>query len=151
MTAWRTRRDAERLGVNAKGGGTGSLTARTAPLPLSDRARLGTATLSWTTTGTRTVEIRVGAPDGPLLCRGGASGSATTGDWVHDGMVFFLQDASGATPPSTGRTLARVVVRLQPEWKGLTIAGTVAAIVNARLGLVADDVRLLPTHHESVV
>ena len=74
---------------------TGTITARVQPLQLADGGRLGIATLSWTSSGTESVEVRVGAPDGPLFCRGGSSGSEMTGDWVRDGTVFFLQDVSG--------------------------------------------------------
>ena len=60
-------------------GPTGTLTAQAQPLQLADGARRGIATLSWTCSGTQAVEVHLGSPDGPLFCRGSASGRETTG------------------------------------------------------------------------
>ena len=74
-----------------------SITAHPNPLLLSPFYAgpfpVGEATLSWTS-DREVIEVRVGAPDGPLLSRTGAVGSATTGPWVRDGMSFYLQDVS---------------------------------------------------------
>jgi len=130
---------------------TGAIAARVEPLQLADGARLGVATLAWTSAGAKTVEVRVDAPDGPLLCRGGSSGSAATGAWVRDGMVFFLQDVSGGNQLPAGHTLATVTATLQVAWRGVAIKDAIGAIVQEHLGLVPDNVTLLPTHHESLV
>jgi hypothetical protein len=46
------------------------------------------------------VDIRIDAPDGVLFAGGGSEGSLSTGNWVSDGMRFYLQD------PRTSATLA---------------------------------------------
>jgi hypothetical protein len=74
---------------------------------------LGRTTLSWRTTGVRTVQVRINSPAGPPMTGfESPSGSATTGDWVADGMTFYLQDASSGDSAGLNRTLATVRVRL---------------------------------------
>ena len=89
----------------ALGGSTGSITASPSMVLVSDRFPYGVTTLSWTSVGAETVEVHVGTPDGPLFSRTGPSGSATTGKWVADGMVFYLQDVSGGKPLTLANTL----------------------------------------------
>jgi hypothetical protein len=36
------------------------------------------------------VEVRVGSPKGSLFAQGNPQGSAETGNWVKDGMTFYL-------------------------------------------------------------
>ena len=91
---------------------TGTVTASPNPIHVADRFALGATTLSWETTGTSAVEIHVNAADGPLLCRGDPVGSTSTGMWVSDGMMFYLQDASAALPHGRAATLAVTVVRV---------------------------------------
>ena len=67
------------------------------PLPVCDGSGRGVVTLRWKTRVNRVVEIRVGAPDGPLMARQGYMGSAPTGKWVGNGTTFFLQDATTAS------------------------------------------------------
>ena len=67
---------------------------------------LGVTTLQWNAPTATTVEIHVGSPTGTLFAEGGSSGSAITGDWVTDGMVFYLQDVSGGKPLTSANTLA---------------------------------------------
>ncbi|MGA7413232.1 MAG: Ig-like domain repeat protein, partial [Bryobacteraceae bacterium] len=71
------------------------LTAVPNPLVVSAPATVGTATLQWSAPAATTVELHVTSPDGPLLAGGGSSGSASTGTWVSDGMLFYLQDTTG--------------------------------------------------------
>ena len=40
-------------------------------------------------------------------------GSTTTGNWVTDGMMFFLQDVSGGKALEAANTLATVRITLQ--------------------------------------
>ncbi|HSB13722.1 MAG TPA: glycosyltransferase [Bryobacteraceae bacterium] len=89
---------------------TGTLTAHPNPV-LADASGMGATTLSWSSEGTDDVEVRVGAPDGPLLSRTAGSGSTTTGKWVGDGMVFYLQDVSDRAPLTSEHVLATVTVR----------------------------------------
>jgi glycosyltransferase involved in cell wall biosynthesis len=91
---------------------TGAITAHPNPIHASGRVALGATKLTWEATGTADVEVRIGAPDGPLFSRGGAVGSAETGMWVTDGMVFYLQDISESRPPTSDLTLASVRVRI---------------------------------------
>jgi hypothetical protein len=71
---------------------------------------LSSVTLEWLAIGARDVEVRVDGPAGPLLARGGQAGVATTGIWVHDGMVFVLRDVSAG---HAGITLDVVRVRVR--------------------------------------
>jgi len=60
--------------------------------------------------------VRVDAPDGPLLTRGGHSGSAVTGRWVKNRMTFYLQDVSGGKRLLLANTLAAVKIYIRgPE------------------------------------
>ena len=70
---------------------------------------LGTATLFWNATGSAGVEVHVNSPDGPLFAQAGAFGSAASGNWISDGMRFYLQDTT------SGNTLAVTTVDLQPS------------------------------------
>jgi GT2 family glycosyltransferase/peptidoglycan/xylan/chitin deacetylase (PgdA/CDA1 family)/glycosyltransferase involved in cell wall biosynthesis len=82
---------------------------------LADASGVGATTLSWSSEGTDAVEVHVGAPDGPLLSRTAGSGSTTTGKWVHDGMVFYLQDVSGDAPLTSEHVLATVTMRVESQ------------------------------------
>jgi hypothetical protein len=52
-------------------------------------------------------EVHLNSPTGPLFSIAASSGSATTGDWVTNGMKFYLQDVTGGRP---GVTLATTTV-----------------------------------------
>jgi hypothetical protein len=54
------------------------------------------------------VEVRLNDPDGKVFAHGGATGKARTGEWVKDGMRFFLVEANG------GRPLADAVFEILP-------------------------------------
>ena len=54
--------------------------------------QLEAVTLTWSAPSSLGVEIRVGSPTGTLFASGGASGSATTGDWATSGTTFYLLD-----------------------------------------------------------
>ena len=61
------------------------------PNPISVcEGSVGVTTLSWFSVNR--VEIRVASLTGKLMARGGPVGSAETGNWVRDGMQFFLLD-----------------------------------------------------------
>jgi glycosyltransferase involved in cell wall biosynthesis len=92
------------------GRSTGTITADPNPIRSNDRLGVGATTLSWTLSGTKKVEVRVNSPDGPLFSRSDSSGSATTGKWVTDGMVFYLQDVSSGKTSTLTKTLALVKV-----------------------------------------
>jgi hypothetical protein len=89
-----------------------SFTADPNPVTVTDGTKLGVTKLTWSTTAAKFVEIRVGKPDGPLLCEGTSAGSCNTAKWVTDGMTFYLQDSSGkVTDPSA--TLAAISVQVK--------------------------------------
>jgi len=93
---------------------TGLITANPNPIPVNDLAEAGETVLSWTSQGTTEVEVRFDAPDGPLVSRTGPSGKATTGKWVSNGKVFYLQDVSGDLPLTSANTLSTVKVNVTP-------------------------------------
>lgn len=64
------------------------------PVPVGV-GQLGQLTLSFSAPGVSRTKIVVGSPTGTVLSEGGSSGSAATGQWVSDGMQFFLEDLSG--------------------------------------------------------
>ena len=93
----------------------GSITARPNPIETSDYSGYGATTLLWTSFGTEKVEVHVGSPDGQLFSSSGPSGRQVTGEWVHDGMAFYLQDVSGGLPLTLANTLGTVIVGVVPS------------------------------------
>ncbi len=90
---------------------TGLITADPNPFR-PDSEGLGQTTLSCLTHGTSKVEVRVNAPDGPLLARlGSGRHSQPTGQWVRDGMTFYLQNVSKGLPLVADNTIATVTLR----------------------------------------
>jgi hypothetical protein len=87
---------------------TGLIVADPNPVPVDGPGHGGVTRLSWTASGATLVEVRVDAPDGALLARSGGAGATTTGPWVQNGMVFYLQDASDGRGSSPDDTLATV-------------------------------------------
>ena len=65
----------------------------------------GRATISWFATNVAdSVEIRIGSPEGKIFTTGRSLAAKQTGQWVSDGMTFFLLDQS------SGEVLDTVVV-----------------------------------------
>jgi glycosyltransferase involved in cell wall biosynthesis len=95
---------------------TGSISAR--PNPIISSAGIGRVELTWTSSSAIDLEVRVGAPDGPLLLQAGSGGHTSTGPWVTDGTAFFLQDVSDGRPLSPEGTLDSAVVRVIPPRNG---------------------------------
>ena len=59
---------------------------------------LAQTTISWNATGlAEEVEVRVDSADGNLLGAGGVTGTVETGEWVREGMTFFLVDTATLT------------------------------------------------------
>jgi hypothetical protein len=70
-----------------------------------------TATLTWSQpagSAVTAVEIHIGSPNGPLFAAGGASGSMVTGNWVSDGLIFYLQNITGNVARTLNNTIATV-------------------------------------------
>ncbi|MGA7413324.1 MAG: hypothetical protein WBW33_22810 [Bryobacteraceae bacterium] len=82
-----------------------------APDPTNTGA--STASLYWNAPGTANVEVHVGTADGPLFAAAGGNGFYMTGDWVTDGMQFYLQNASAGNATSPANTLAITTVDVQ--------------------------------------
>jgi glycosyltransferase involved in cell wall biosynthesis len=80
--------------------------------PPTEPEELGSMTLTWRSRQTAFVEVRVDSADGPLFTRGGPSGEATTGLWVRDRMLFYLQDVSKGPVHAKWNTLAVARVRV---------------------------------------
>lgn len=93
---------------------TGSISAN--PNPFTPDVRgLGQTTLTWTSAITNKVEVHVNAPDGNRLATSGpGSFSVTTGQWVRNGMTFYLQDVSNGQPLTSANTLATVMMTASP-------------------------------------
>jgi hypothetical protein len=90
---------------------SGLITAEPNPFR-PDSEGLGQTTLSWLAHGTSKVEVRINAPNGPLLARQGPGRhSQATGQWVRDGTTFYLQNVSKGLPLTAENTIARVTLR----------------------------------------
>jgi glycosyltransferase involved in cell wall biosynthesis len=74
--------------------------------------RLASARCAWASTGTGQIEVRINSLNGPVFARGGPWGEARTGQWVQDGTMFILRDASAAGAPERRDTLATARVRI---------------------------------------
>ncbi len=74
---------------------------------------VSTASLYWNAPTATAVEVHVGASNGPLFAAAGNNGFYETGDWVADGMQFYLQNASSGDSTSPANTLAITTVDVQ--------------------------------------
>jgi uncharacterized protein (TIGR03437 family) len=102
----------------------------TNPVPalFSPYRLLGTATMTWDSPLSTSVEVHVNAPNGSLMANGGPQGTATTGAWVTDGMTFYLQDVSGGRPLTAANTLNTVTAHVVIQYaSGYLLAAPVAA------------------------
>ena len=108
---WRRVAAALRARFRTRGGPSGSITASPNPATAVEGHR-ASVTLEWQSTQPA-VEIRLGRPDGRLVSRGAFEGKEETGNWVGDGMIFYLQDVTDGSPLSFENTLdaVRVTVR----------------------------------------
>jgi len=93
----------------------GKIKAR--PKVITTKNLLGTdktTRISWVSKKTTRVEVRVEFLDGPLFSRSGSEGSSLTGNWIKNGMLFFLLDVSEGTSPSPQKILSTARVFIQP-------------------------------------
>ena len=92
----------------------GSIIAEPNPFPANAQG-LGQMTLTWTSAGTNSVEIHANAPNGNrLAATGSGTFSLTTGQWVRNGMTFYLQNVSNGLPLTSPNTLGTVNVAASP-------------------------------------
>lgn len=91
---------------------TGSISASPNPIVVTDGSGAGITKVSWQSSGTPAVEVHVGSPDGSLFAQGATNGSQSTGKWVTDGTVFYLQNTAGGLPLTAANTIATAVVRV---------------------------------------
>ena len=89
-----------------------TFTASANPIKVCDGSGLGIATLSWNAPGVGIVAVHIAAPDGAMPARGGAEGAVTTGKWVGDGTVFYLQDVTGGAKPTAANTIGTLTVNV---------------------------------------
>jgi hypothetical protein len=95
------------------GTGNGVITASPNPATHSSNGDSMT-TISWNApSGVTAVMITIGSPSGPLFADGGPTGSAPTGEWVSNGMTFYLQNVTGGLPLAAANTLGTVIVTVQ--------------------------------------
>lgn len=95
---------------------TDGVTFTITPNPVPQTGGLGTATISWSCpSSVQYVEVRVGSPNGALFSIATNTGTMTTGAWVTDGMIFYLQDVTYPKNNSitAANTLATAVAVLQ--------------------------------------
>jgi hypothetical protein len=86
-------------------------TLTASPNPASTTPGVGAqVTLTWSAPSATVIEIHVGSPSGPLFTHNVNSGSMQTGNWVTDGLVFYLQDVSLGQALTSAYTLATVTV-----------------------------------------
>jgi hypothetical protein len=87
---------------------SGSIRAN--PNPFTPNAQgFGQTNITWASAGTNKVEIHVNSPDGNRLADSGpGTFSISTGQWVRDGMTFYLQNVSNGLPLTSANTLATV-------------------------------------------
>jgi V8-like Glu-specific endopeptidase len=91
----------------------GAITASPNPIRVAAGQTRGATTLNWRATGVRQVQIRVGSPTGsPMTGFESVTGSTSTGNWVTNGLTFYLQDASDGNSAGSAKTLATIRVTL---------------------------------------
>jgi hypothetical protein len=71
--------------------GTVTMSADPDPIAVAFNATTGSTTLSWKAPGYNRLVVRINSPNGKSVTGTvGPTGSITTGNWVTDGMVFYL-------------------------------------------------------------
>ena len=81
--------------------GPPTITASPNPIPVSADGRVGQTTITWSAPGSGGVQVVLGSVEGQLFASGGPTGSSSTGNWVTNGMVFLLLDATTQTVLAT--------------------------------------------------
>lgn len=92
-----------------------TITADPNPIKVCDGSGLGITKLTYNAKGPSQVDVRVDSPNGGLLAHTGVPGTATSGKWVSNGTVFYLQDVSDGKPTTPENTLATLTVGVTTE------------------------------------
>jgi hypothetical protein len=80
------------------------------PNPIVGISGVGQTTITWNAPLAKVVEIHIGSPNGPLFTYSYSGGSMQTGNWVTNGMTFYLQDVTNGRPLVAVNTLATLTV-----------------------------------------
>jgi hypothetical protein len=92
----------------------GSISASPNPFPPNPNGN-GQTTLTWTVANLAQAEVHINSPDGSMFAGSGpGTFSSTTGQWVTDGMTFYLQNVSNGLPLTSANTLATVRMTASP-------------------------------------
>jgi hypothetical protein len=91
-------------------GGTATGTISASPNPICNSPGPGVTTITWSTTGTTSVEVRINSPNGQVFGNT-TSGTWPTGAWVWNGTIFYLQNIEGGQ----NTTLDTVTVGVTPN------------------------------------
>ena len=113
-TATPSKNSPPQQSTSAKGA---SIKATPNPVQVCDGSGLGITTISYTFLPPVTaVDVRVGSPASvSQFAQATHDGSSTTGKWVSDGAVFYLQDITDGKPLTPENTLATVTVHLTKD------------------------------------
>jgi hypothetical protein len=90
------------------------------PNPLVGSSTVAQGTVSWIVPGSPTIEIHVVSPSGTLFARTTGSGSAVTGNWLTDGLQFFMQDVTSGKALTLANTVGIATAHVLPEPAALT-------------------------------
>ena len=90
-------------------------TITTDPNPILVSGVYGQTELIWSCAACTTTEVHIGSPGGPLFAAGTSTGFATTGTWVTNGMVFYLQNSSNGNATDPANTVGWIEVDTQPQ------------------------------------
>jgi hypothetical protein len=96
------------------------------PNPIVGSGGYGSTTIYWDATnsalspGVNLVSIRLGSPAGPYFIYGGPQGSMTTPNWVEDGMVFYLQNATNIATEQTAASTLAIAIAHVPAYPAIS-------------------------------
>jgi hypothetical protein len=93
-------------------GSSALLTATPNPIPVTG-SNLGSAMICFNAPGVQQVTLTLNAPNGLELMNGSGSGCITTGAYLANGTVVYLQDTSNGKSLTAANTLATLVINLQ--------------------------------------
>ena len=80
------------------------------PNPIMLNGAAGGSTTITFNAPSQMVQLRLGSPTGLLLYQGPGSGTVTTGPYITNGTVIYLQDVSNNQPLTAANTLATVTI-----------------------------------------